>query len=64
MMITLNNIELTDFEMTALRLIVRRSFMSRKSFPETLCKRLIDLGLIHVVMGGVSPTPAGRITAR
>jgi hypothetical protein len=59
-----NGRELTHDEMTALRLIVRRSFMSRKLFAETLRNRLVELGLIQIVMGGVSPTPAGRIAAR
>ncbi len=59
-----NGRDLTSGEMTALRLVVERSFMSRASFPAALRIRLAELGLIQDAMGGVSPTPAGRIVAR
>ncbi len=55
---------LTSGELNALRLIVERSFMSRGSFPAALRKRLVGLGLIQDALGGVSPTPAGRMAAR
>ena len=51
-------------ELTALRLIVARSFMSRRSFPAATRMRLVELGLIQDALGGVSPTPAGRMAAR
>jgi hypothetical protein len=59
-----NGRNLTANEMTALKLIVQRSFMSRRSFPAATRTRLVELGLIQDALGGVSPTPAGRIAAR
>jgi hypothetical protein len=56
--------DLTHDEMTSLRLIVLRSFMSKGSLPAERRAKLIALGLIQDAMGGVAPTPAGRITAR
>jgi hypothetical protein len=55
---------LTSNELTALRLIVARSFMSRGSFPAATRMRLVELGLIQDALGGVSPTPAGRMAGR
>jgi hypothetical protein len=59
-----NSSSLTSNELTALRLIVARSFMSRRSLPAATRLRLVELGLIQDALGGVSPTPAGRIVAR
>jgi hypothetical protein len=59
-----NASDLTHDEMTSLRLIVLRSFMSKGSLPAERRARLIALGLIQDAMGGVAPTPAGRIAAR
>lgn len=56
--------DLTLDEMAALRLIVRQSFMSKGSLSATMRARLVELGLITNSMGGVIPTPAGRIAAR
>lgn len=56
--------DLTADQMTSLRLIVAQSFVSRSSVPAARRTRLLELGLIHVGMGGVMPTPAGRIVAR
>lgn len=56
--------DLSASELTALRLIVSRSFMSRRSFPAVLRTRLVGLGLVQDALGGLSPTPAGRIAAR
>jgi hypothetical protein len=50
--------------MTSLRLIVRQSFMSQGSLPVARRARLVELGFIQNVMGGVAPTPAGRIRSR
>jgi hypothetical protein len=60
----LNGSDLTSNELAALRLIVERSFMSRRSFPAAMRIRLVELGMIQDALGGVSPTPAGRIAAR
>jgi len=59
-----NATDLTWDELAALRLIVSHNFMSKASFPVARRERLVELGLIRSFMGGVSPTPAGRICAR
>jgi hypothetical protein len=59
-----NRGDLTSDEMTALRLIVAHSFMSAGSMPKARRARLIELGLIQSGMGGLMPTPTGRIVAR
>ena len=56
--------DLTADEMTSLRLIVTRSFVSKGSLPAARCARLVQLGLVQNGMGGVMPTPAGRMAAR
>ncbi|HSZ73698.1 MAG TPA: hypothetical protein VK779_02680 [Rhizomicrobium sp.] len=56
--------DLTTDEMAALRLIVSRSFMSKGSMLRSHRARLIGLGLIQSGMGGLMPTPSGRIVAR
>ncbi|MGH6890360.1 MAG: hypothetical protein ACREHF_14390 [Rhizomicrobium sp.] len=56
--------DLTVGEMTLLRLIITGSFMSKGSLPAARCARLFELGLIQTGMGGVMPTPAGRMVAR
>ena len=56
--------DLTLDEMASLRLIVRQSFMSKGSLSADRRARLVELGLITNSMGGVVPTPAGRICAR
>ena len=64
----MNNIfsrgDLTAEEMGSLREVVDHSFMSRASMPLGRRARLVALGLIQNGMGGVMPTPAGRIVAR
>jgi hypothetical protein len=60
----LNATDLTQDELMALRLIVSHNFMSKASLSAAQRDRLVDLGLIRSFMGGVSPTPAGRICAR
>lgn len=56
--------DLTTPELAALRLVVARSFMSQSSMPAEQRDRLIELGLIQRGMGGLMPTPSGRICAR
>jgi hypothetical protein len=54
--------DLTDAEFSALR-EVSTGFMSR-TIPLARRARLVELGLIQEVMGGLMATPAGRIVAR
>ena len=56
--------DLTLEEMKSLRLIVAHSFMSKSALNPEHRARLIELGLIQTGMGGLLPTPAGRIAAR
>jgi hypothetical protein len=56
--------ELSEPEMMSLREIVAASFMSRASLPADRRARLLTLGLIQSGMGGVMPTPMGRMLAR
>jgi hypothetical protein len=59
-----NASDLTSDEMVSLRLIVERNFVSRAVLPNARRAHLVALGLIQNGMGGVMPTPAGRIVAR
>lgn len=54
--------DITLPELTSLRLVVR-GFMS-PTIPKAHQKRLIELGLIQFLMGGLMATPAGRMIAR
>jgi hypothetical protein len=54
--------DLTAAEFAALR-EVSTGFMSR-TIPKSRRVRLVELGLIQEVMGGLMATPAGRIVAR
>ena len=56
--------DLTVDEITLLRLIVTRSFVSKGAISPEGCARLLELGLVQNGMGGVMPTPAGRMAAR
>jgi len=56
--------ELTPDEMGALRIIVSGSFTPNGHVNQHQRNRLLELGLIHRAMGGLMPTPAGRILAR
>jgi len=56
--------DLTAEEMASLRRIVGSSFTPNGQINALEMKRLIALGLIHSAMGGLMPTPAGRIVAR
>jgi len=56
--------ELTSDEMRALRGIVTGSFTPSGQVNLFQRQRLLELGLIQCAMGGLMPTPAGRILAR
>lgn len=56
--------ELTAAELLSLRLIVARSYMTQNALPVAARTRLLELGLIQRSMGGLMPTPSGRICAR
>jgi hypothetical protein len=56
--------DLTTEELIALRLVVERSFMSASSFSSAQRTKLLEMGLIQRGMGGLMPTPAGRLAAR
>ena len=55
--------DLTSTEFSSL-LLVARGFMSRRTIPEAHQARLIQLGMIRSLMGGLMATPAGRMVAR
>jgi hypothetical protein len=57
-----NAADLTSPEYSSL-LLVARGFMS-KTIPKLHQARLIELGLIQCLMGGLIATPAGRMVAR
>lgn len=54
--------QLTGPELSSPRLVAR-SFMSR-TIPKSHQARLIELGLIRSLMGGLMATPAGHMAAR
>jgi hypothetical protein len=53
--------DLTAAEFLSLRLVAR-GFMSR-TIPKAHQSRLIELGLIRSLMGGLLVTPSGRMVA-
>jgi hypothetical protein len=57
-----NAADLTSPEYSSL-VLVARGFMS-KTIPKLHQARLIELGLIQCLMGGLIATPAGRMVAR
>lgn len=57
-----NATDLTPPELASLRLVAR-GFMSR-TIPKAHQLRLIQLGLIHSLMGGLMVTPIGRMVGR
>jgi len=59
-----NRGDVTPDELASLRLIVDCSFLSTSAIPALRRARLLQLGLIQNGMGGLMPTPAGRIVAR
>ena len=56
--------DLTSGELTTLKTIIARSFVSASTVPKLRRERLLDMGLITAGMGGLMPTPMGRIVAR
>jgi hypothetical protein len=56
--------ELTADEMRVLRDVIARSFITFGSVPKLRRERLIAMGLVTAGMGGLMPTPMGRIVAR
>jgi hypothetical protein len=56
--------ELTQSEIWFLRRIVASSFTPGNQIDPQSRLRLIELGLIQRAMGGLMPTPAGRIVSR
>ena len=56
--------DLTTREMQTLKDIIARSFVSTGPVPKLRRERLIDMGLVTAGMGGLMPTPMGRIVAR
>ena len=57
-------LDLTLREFVSLRNIVIRSFIPTHQVAAPDKERLLELGLIQIGMGGLMPTPAGRIVAR
>jgi hypothetical protein len=55
--------DLTSTEFMSL-LLVSRGFMSKRTIPAAHQARLVQLGLIQAIMGGLMATPAGRMVAR
>jgi hypothetical protein len=55
--------DLTTEELLSLRLVVTRSFMTATAIQRSHRARLLELGLIQKGMGGIMPTPAGKIVA-
>lgn len=58
-----NVTDLTAAEFLSLRLVARGGFMGR-TIPSAHQTRLIELGLIRSLMGGLLVTPTGRMVAR
>lgn len=50
--------------MRALRAVVASSFIPANQMSQENRARLIELGLIQNAMGGLMPTPSGKIVAR
>jgi hypothetical protein len=57
-------LDLTLREWTSLRDIVLRSFTPTHQVASPDRQHLLEMGLIQCRMGGLMPTPAGRIVAR
>lgn len=56
--------DLTAAELVCLRHIIARSFVSKGAVSIVRRERLKSMGLISFGMGGLMPTPTGRIVAR
>jgi hypothetical protein len=57
-----NAADLTAAELSSLRLVTK-GFIT-KTIPKAHQDRLVQLGLIQSLMGGLMATPAGRMVAR
>lgn len=57
-------LDLSLREFASLRNIVIRSFTPTHQVAAPDKERLLGLGLIQIAMGGLIPTPAGRVVAR
>lgn len=55
--------DLTSSEYSSL-LLVSRGFMSKRTISLAHQTRLVELGLIQSILGGLMATPAGRMVAR
>ena len=55
--------DISSAEFASLLLVVP-GFMSGRTIPKAHQARLVELGLIQSVMGGLMATPAGRMVAR
>ena len=58
------NSDLTAAELACLRHIIASSFVSKGAVSVVRRERLQSMGLISFGMGGLMPTPTGRIVAR
>ncbi len=56
--------DLTAGEMRTLKDVIARSFVSASTVPKLRRERLLAMGLVSIGMGGLMPTPTGRIVAR
>jgi hypothetical protein len=56
--------DLTASELKSLRGIVARSFTPSGQVGHLERARLIELGLVQRALGGLMPTPAGRMASR
>jgi len=56
--------DFTAAELACLRHIIKCSFVSKGAVSITHRERLQSMGLISIGMGGLMPTPTGRIVAR
>jgi len=57
-------LELTAEQIHALRDILARSFVPMNQVSPATRLRLVELGLVQMALGGLMPTPAGRIVGR
>jgi hypothetical protein len=56
--------DVTPDELILLREIVARSFIPGNQIDPSRKARLLELELVQFALGGLMPTPAGRIVAR
>ena len=59
-----SRLDLNSHEMASFREVVAQSVVGALTIPASQKARLLELGLISNAMGGLIPTPAGRIVAR